>query len=282
MATTKDVELQGERLINEYTYAAIEDLKAEWSDTARFNDIFTEHYSNVIAEKTAKKTKLTPVFKIQSCFKTAFGLLFSGFMDNLSNINITPNSSITDLIEEFDTLDEDYGKFIFMSAGRSLPLGKCLQNAYDAKKYFHAKIEALMPQHRSNMIVMTLIVQTFDTFMKYTALEMANHAWYDNKTGKNGFSSGFIIALMAGTGMRLTTANTLLVSVEEIIKAAIEATPKKPRGKKSVKGKTDATVTAVDTIAPTATDTAVVPAVATTDTKLSDQNISDYIGNLNV
>jgi hypothetical protein len=282
MATTKDIELQGERLLNEYTYAAVEDLKNEWSDAARFNDIFTEHYSNVIAEKTAKKTKLTPVFKIQSCFKTVFGLLFSGFMDNLSNINITSNSSITDLIEEFDTLDEDYGKFIFMSAGRSLQMGKCLQNAYDAKKYFHAKIEAMMPQHRSNMIVMTLIVQTFDTFMKYTALEMANHAWYDNKTGKNGFSSGFIIALMAGSGMRLTTANTLLVSVEEIIKAVIEAAPKKQRGKKAVKGVAANTANTANAANASDTQSALCAPVTTTDVKLSDQNISDYIGNLNV
>jgi hypothetical protein len=292
--TTKDLISHIDRLVREYTYAAIEDLKHESPDNRYDNNLY-ENYPNLVAEKAAKKVKLMPIFTIQSCFKVAFGMLFNKFIGNLQSIDIKTSDSISDIINEFDTLDECYGKFIFEIGCKPLSYGKWLTTAFDANKYFDAKIEATLERHRNNRAVLAMVSQTFDTFLKNISYWMGEAAYYSSMLNKNGFSAGYLIWVLSVMGLERGLTNTLFGEINTVLAEIAEVNREKASSKKKSSPKKTAeapTDTPVETTAETPSTTPVVEQTLIKDPQLitgissaanisnMEDNITAYIGNM--
>ncbi len=294
---TKDLISHIDRLVREYTYAAIEDLKHE-SPNNRYDSNLYENYPNLVAERAVKKVKLMPIFTIQSCFKVAFSMLFNKFIGNLQSIDIKTGDSIYDIINEFDTLDECYGKFIFEIGCKPLSYGKCLTAAFDANKYFDAKIEATLERHRNNRAVLAMVSQTFDTFLKNISYWMGEAAYYSNMLNKNGFSAGYLTWILSVMGLERGLTNILSDEVNTILTEIAEVNREKASSKKKSSPKKTAGVSAdtgvdtpTETSAETSSTTPTVEQTLVKDPQVTgissaanmsnmEDNITAYIGNM--
>jgi hypothetical protein len=297
---SKDLIENSARLMTEYTYASIEDFRHRSPE--RFNKEFYEHYSNLIADKNSRKTKLSPVFTMQSCFKIAFSMFFNKFIENLQAININSGDSTLDIIREFEGLDECYGKFIFEVGCKPPPIteNKCLTGAFDAKKYFDAKIEATLEKHRNNRNVLALVSQTFDVFLKNVAIWMRNAAWYGSMLNKQGFSASYLMITFVSMGLDYNLVDSLYDEIKAVLAEISDANSKK-RLEKKAKAPTEAPKTTTeapkttteppkadteppkaDTEPPKVTNNTLEVAGVSSAANISnmEENINAYIGNM--
>lgn len=286
---------QVSRVLGIYTYASLDDIRSNTGGEAKYPCSLYEHYANIVAE-TGKKT-LNKLFSPKASYNCAYDILFSRFLKEITEIDIdagdTPASLADKLKERADGAGSiSYGEYVMRSIIHKRAFEKILETAYDPKKYVTAKIEETLSKYRGNELLITIVSQCFNNYLKMVAQNTAEHIWY-NKT--MNYQYGFAVAHMASTGLCQSGCDELFADLENIeavkAKAAAEKAAKrvaaggakpKPRRKKAdtvdaVTTATTATPIATPIATPTATPVATAPVQ-----NIADAAVSNYINGLGI
>ena len=178
--SVEELERNIKRLFAEFTYAAIEDIRAGWKSEQLWLVGYYEHYKH-FTDDSQKKQKLKSVFTMGSEFVQVQSALFVNFAQNIHDVDPTGADTVETLAEKFESIDDSFGSFICSSSTDSMRsrYGKNLLNASDRKQYLRGKLEIMM-QGRPNgvILLMTQVAEMFNAYVREMAFRMAFLAWY--------------------------------------------------------------------------------------------------------
>jgi hypothetical protein len=173
----------------------------------------------------ADKKALKSVFTVSTEVKQVYSCLFVKLIEELKNVQLEEGDNIETIREKLVDANTDcYSAYMFdYSAKKRISFGQALKASADVEQYFHNKILGQLPQYKANPVLIAIISQAFDQFIKATAYDIAWWVWYTNMS----VNQGMFLSIMATNGMDQLYRDELQgsVRVKEVKPKKAKATP---------------------------------------------------------
>lgn len=212
------------KIMERYVYAAIDDIRDEWS----MDDVFptaTYYTYTEIQLPPKERAKKTRVCSIPPDVKRiCAGMLTKMARDELNAIEIAADATLDDINAscKVEITNSYFCMVKDVVAAHERGFKGRLANARDNEQYLLAKLFALMSEHRSKDKMITRVASLVDDFLRIVCQKFAVMIWYM----RIRVNQDSLFALMAMFGVDQET-------IDELFVFTTAKKPRAPRRKKS-------------------------------------------------
>lgn len=265
--TAKTFENKFNEVWGKYLYAVFADIESEMETTgpAKYSPYLYQSYKNLTSEN--KVEKLKGRFTISDVVRQYLTYLFGKMITELKDIDLTEKDNHESLmIKVRDETEDKYTYFMFsLGSQHKNNHGKTLKEVNDPTMWFLAQIAGLLPNHVTNQMIIALISNEFNIFLKSLAW-LVGQFLHENDTST--IPPEMFRGLLATVGMTRLQRDLMTSSLRE-------KAPAKSRAKKSSKESTP-TDFAVDVQKPVVVENKPV----NQNTPLVDDDLTNLLGDI--
>lgn len=248
------VEKQFNDYLSKLIYAVFEDIKKDWNGTLKHSDLMYQNYENVCKDKKDKGDGLKARFTISDPVKQFMAFMFARMLEEVSNVKAFNTNDWDDIVAALvDANAECYTQFMSRVAKCYAPmLGKVVLNANDTTNWFSGRILGALPQYAARPVLIAVITEGFNAFVKSLAFIFGKLLWYYEAS----ISENLFLGTFAQQGM----SQDMLDIMQSGLRAKTPAKPRTSPKKNTTAAPTDVVLDAAPIdVVPTDAATDVIP-----------------------
>jgi hypothetical protein len=176
----KNFETKFNEYLSKLVYATFADIEREWNSPLKYDKLLYMCYSTLLLDKKARPDGLKSRFTISSEVRQYLTRLFSKMIEEFENIKMVDGDDITTVIKKLLNENTDcYSSFMFeLGARYKDKFGPTLSEAGDTTLWWHGQIVGFLPQYSTKPMLLAIVSNGFDMFLKAIAWLFGKFLWY--------------------------------------------------------------------------------------------------------
>jgi len=227
----KNFEKQFNEYLSKLIYAVFDDIARDWNGSIKHNPLIFQNYTNLLLDKKDRGEGLKSRFTIYSEVRQYLTLMFGKFVEEFKNIQMVDGDTVQSVIEKLNEANaECFSAFMFELGNRyKSKFGATLRSAGDQQRWFHSQIVGFLPEYATRHVLIGMVSDEFDTFLKAVAWIFGKLIWY--------YEVSVNSELFLGTLAQQDMEQVMLDELSSGLRAKVPAKPRKAKTDAKTKGK---------------------------------------------
>lgn len=166
--------------LSKLIYAVFDDIRADWNGTEKYSDMIYQNYQNLLLDKKDRCEGLKNRFTISVEVRQYLTTLFGKMIDEIDLIHIIETDNIESVGGKLNNATaECFTIFMWDVASRyKAKFGPTLSAAGDPTQWIHGQMVGFLPAYSVKPMIVAMLSNEFDVFLKSMAWLFANLIWY--------------------------------------------------------------------------------------------------------